>query len=257
MSILTSIYKHKNGIEIHIDNRENWNLSVEFLNKTGYVFDKKTLDVGDIHVYKNGEIQLIIERKTLNDLASSITSERYEEQKQRLYRLKNEGFKIVYLLEGNFNEYSGIFSHVHRDTLKTVYLKFLMRDKIQVIRTSCLEETIDLIQQLCICIDKCKFDIKPNKDINHNKGFKKDIIQPENCFAYQIQVIPGVSLSIADGISKYFSGQWLELYKFLETESDLKKKIKKLSGLKLEEVDRKIGLKTAEKIIQYMFPSMT
>jgi len=246
-----------NKIEIHLDNRENWDLNPSFLEKNNYKIIKKNLDVGDIQVLKNEEVQLIIERKTLDDLAASVSDGRYEEQKNRLYRLKNEGFKIVYLLEGDFETYDNRFSRVSRDTLKTIYLKFIMRDKIQVIKTSSLDETIDMIQNLLICIDKCKFEMKQNKNINLNQGdFKKENIQPSNCFAYQLQTIPGLSLSITSGISGHFKNGWMDLYEFLQTEENIKKKIKKLGSLELPEIKRKVGIKTAEKIIQYSFPQL-
>lgn len=244
-------------MEILLDNRENWSLPSFFLEKNNYSLVKKNLDVGDIQILKDGDVQLIIERKSLDDLAASVMDGRYEEQKRRLYKLKNEGFRIVYLLEGDFNSYYNKFNRVSRDILKTIYLKFIMRDKIQVIRTSNLEETIDLIQNLCLCIEKCKFDIKQNKEININKGFKKESVQPENCFAYQIQIIPGISLPIATEIAEFFkSNGWIELYNFIQTEPSLQKKIKKLSNVTLPISNRKIGKKTAEKIIQFSFPQL-
>lgn len=242
-------------IKIEIDNRENWSLNQSFLDKNNYNLIKKNLEVGDIQILKNGEIQLIIERKTLDDLAASVMDGRYEEQKNRLYKLKNEGFKIIYLLEGDFPTFYNSFCRVSRDTLKTIYLKFIMRDKIQVIKTNSLDETIDMVQNLIICIDKCKFDTKQKKDINLNQGdFKKENVQPSNCFAYQLQTIPGLSLPIAMGIADNFPNGWMDLYNFLNQEELLKKKIKKLGSLELANINRKVGLKTAEKIIQFSFP---
>jgi len=54
----------------------------------------KNLDIGDIIIY-NGSYKLIIERKTINDLVSSIKDGRYREQKMRLlsYRKKNTNHK--------------------------------------------------------------------------------------------------------------------------------------------------------------------
>lgn len=243
-----------NLIEIFIDNRENWELPSDFIEKNNYKFIKKNLDVGDIQILKNNKIQIIIERKTLDDLASSIMDGRYEEQKKRLYNLKESGLKIVYLIEGNFTEFYNPYSRIKTDTLKNIYLKFIMRDKVQVIKTNNIHETIDMIKNLSVCIDKCKFDIKHNKDININQGFKKEVVQPENCFAYQLQLIPGISIPIGIGIAEHFPNGWIDLHNFLDDEIPIKKKIKKLGSLTISGINRNIGIKTAEKIIKFCFP---
>ena len=46
---------------------------------------------------------LIIERKTLTDLAASIKDGRYREQSFRLQKSLEEGYKVLYLIEGNLD----------------------------------------------------------------------------------------------------------------------------------------------------------
>ena len=99
------------NIYLIIDLREkggnNENFRVEILNKldSPIPIEEKNLSLGDFAwIYKSpldGEeymIDIIIERKTLNDLSSSIIDGRYNEQK---YRLKNSFYtNKYYLFEG-------------------------------------------------------------------------------------------------------------------------------------------------------------
>ena len=67
----------------------------------------KSLDIGDyIFCDDTGEkTQLIIERKSLSDLESSIKDGRYSEQSYRLDKSNIHNHNIVYLLEGNIQNY--------------------------------------------------------------------------------------------------------------------------------------------------------
>ena len=64
------------------------------------------LAIGDIIICQDdGKEQLIIERKTLPDLAASIRDGRYNEQSFRLNQCALHNHSIVYLLEGNIHRY--------------------------------------------------------------------------------------------------------------------------------------------------------
>jgi crossover junction endonuclease MUS81 len=63
----------------------------------------ESLPIGDIIIKQNEEEKMYIERKSLNDLASSIKDGRYEEQSYRLNGLNIHNHNIVYLIEGDVN----------------------------------------------------------------------------------------------------------------------------------------------------------
>jgi len=117
-------------MKLKIDNREH-----ELIQKMNHyiknvphfnniTFEIETLDLGDI-VYlgrdeegleeKEKEI-LIIERKSVNDLLSSIKDGRYNEQSYRLNGLSLHNHNIMYLIEGdivthfNLSVYSAMIS---------------------------------------------------------------------------------------------------------------------------------------------------
>jgi len=58
----------------------------------------KNLDLGDFVFYKDGEIILVVERKTTCDLYSSIRDGRYKEQKIRLLNNYNKSKLLAYHL---------------------------------------------------------------------------------------------------------------------------------------------------------------
>ena len=90
---------------IKIDTREKdlYNLCKLEYNDISF----ETLDLGDIIICdENNNEKLIIERKTLYDLASSIKDGRYAEQSYRLNNCELHNHNIVYLIEGNLSMYN-------------------------------------------------------------------------------------------------------------------------------------------------------
>ena len=92
-------------MKIILDNRERRLIKLVNSLKNQYGFNHieisvEKLDIGDITI-KNGDNELlIIERKSLNDLASSIKDGRYEEQSYRLSNYPIHNHNILYLIEG-------------------------------------------------------------------------------------------------------------------------------------------------------------
>ena len=66
--------------------------------------EPKNLTLGDVTIEKDGKELLIIERKTIADLASSICDGRYKEQSFRLSESPVLNHNILYLIEGSLND---------------------------------------------------------------------------------------------------------------------------------------------------------
>lgn len=66
----------------------------------GLQFKTEQLPIGDVIVQQDGIDRLVIERKSIADLMSSIKDGRYEEQSYRLNGLPHPNHNIIYLLEG-------------------------------------------------------------------------------------------------------------------------------------------------------------
>ena len=72
-------------------------------------FKNITIDVKNTRRYNNKNEEkefMIIERKSLNDLASSIKDGRYREQSYRLTNTPLHNHRIVYLIEGDLSMWS-------------------------------------------------------------------------------------------------------------------------------------------------------
>ena len=111
----------------------------------------ENLLLGDILIDK-----LLIERKTINDLAASIVDGRYREQSFRLLKALDEGYKVFYFIEGNMDLYTGAIS---KNTLvSTVYS--LTHKGFQVLLTKNSKETAFFLLQFA---EKMKKDTEKMK----------------------------------------------------------------------------------------------
>jgi len=103
-------------------------------------FTVKSLDVGDIAIRdEEGNSVLIMERKTIKDLASSITGPRYRNQK---IRLQNCGCMGMYIIEGICNQEE---IGIPIDTIYSSWAGIMLRDNLLLTRTVSLEETAKIV----------------------------------------------------------------------------------------------------------------
>jgi crossover junction endonuclease MUS81 len=124
------------------DNNQSIKLKVDNL---------KIGDVAFVEIDKNeneiGDELLLFERKSLNDLASSIKDGRYAEQSFRL-----DGYQpipnhnIVYLIEGDISKYrENQYTRINRNTLLSSMFSILYYKGFSVVRTMNVVETSELI----------------------------------------------------------------------------------------------------------------
>jgi ERCC4-type nuclease len=132
-----------------IDNREGKLIELiksKFKDIFKIPYELKSLQIGDIVVSSPTypDKTLIIERKCMTDMISSIKDGRYKEQKVRLLAeaANNPNTKICYLIEGNMQD-------LRFPNEKTVFngsiVSSIFRDEIPLIRTGNLNETLDII----------------------------------------------------------------------------------------------------------------
>ena len=101
------------------------------------------LEVGDIILYKESKPVLVIERKTLADLYSSIKDGRWKEQKCRLTNHFSKE-QIIYLIEDKHINLKCI-------NMKIIYgaiINTLLRDNIKIMFSKSLDHTVLLINIL-------------------------------------------------------------------------------------------------------------
>lgn len=110
------------------------------------ILEVKNLDIGDI-IITHKDYKLIIERKTINDLVSSVKDGRYKEQKMRLlsYQKKNPNTRIIYLIEGY--ELSSRLRH-EQSALHGSLISMSLRDNIPIFRTKDVSNSVVLLLRL-------------------------------------------------------------------------------------------------------------
>ena len=158
----------------------------------------KNLDLGDFVFYYNGEIILIVERKTTCDLYSSIRDGRYKEQKIRLLNNYNKS-KILYLIEGPLENNTKYYKNFYSITKGSI-LNMMFRDKLNILRTDTVNQTYDFLITLCNKIMKnpeffVSDHVPKTSSTNYEntiKVCKKDNMTPQLCSIIQLSQIPGV-----------------------------------------------------------------
>jgi len=102
----------------------------------------ENLPIGDIIIADDKEEKIIIERKSINDLLSSIKDGRYEEQSYRLNGLPNHNHNIYYLIEGDVNRMNRFKdSTMEKMTVYSAIFSLNYYKGFSVMRTFSMEET--------------------------------------------------------------------------------------------------------------------
>lgn len=154
---------------IKIDNREQnliqqINLLIETLPAYREIkVNIETLPLGDIIIHnedKNEDL-VIIERKTINDLFSSIKDGRYEEQAYRLNGLQHPNHNIIYLIEGDINRFNRFKDNkTEKLTLYSAIFSLNFFKGFSVIRTLGVDESALFI---CNSANKLRKGLSDNK----------------------------------------------------------------------------------------------
>ena len=173
----------------------------------------ENLPLGDIIVKKNNEELLIIERKTLNDLASSIRDGRYKEQSFRLNNTNLHNHNIIYLIEGDITMWSNSFTNIKPETLYVSLFSLLYFSGFSVMRTLTLAETGEFILRITDKLIRSKnkknyYDVS-NTEVKEYvdviKREKKNNITIENIDEIMLSQIPNVSISVAKALIKHYN----------------------------------------------------
>ena len=244
-------------MELIIDNREK---IIDLFEKKDYV-KCENLTVGDYHIKLDGNTIVIIERKTINDLANSIVDGRYREQKKRL--LDNfPKHQIIYILEGDI-ETDNLSNKYNRITIDTIYssiINLYHRDNINLFKSKNSRETVKFIETIMFKISKdngkfLKKNVLDNALFNNlKKGGCKKNIDSNLVYKLQLSCIPNISNKIAEIIIEKYSTMTELINNFSgKTEDD---RIKIISDIKYELKNgkkRKLGKRVGENLNKYLF----
>ena len=217
--------------------------------KTKVIIIQKNLTIGDYVFYDevNDQPLLIIERKSLSDLESSIKDGRYKEQSFRLNEASTHNHNIIYLLEGAIINYKEVG---FRSTLYSTLFSLNYYKGFSVINTLNQSETATMLVAFASKINRENkpgfYSIKEtansvntvntvNSDdayIETIKTSKKAHINRENIFQLMLMQIPGISSVSALALANEFKNMET-LLQSLKDENTNFENIKLASGRKL------------------------
>ena len=272
-------------MKLLIDNREPESIIkyINYLNdliENKITIEIKSLDVGDYIFFDENENEneniIIIERKSLSDLESSIKDGRYTEQSYRLTNIQNiHNHNIYYLIEGNISNYknkkfvptiystlislnyykgfSVIRTYNNIETAESIFhffCKILKEKKKNGYYLNFLSNNLDKVENN---LDKNENNLdkneitskKPTSYLEHIKIKKKENITQDNINILMLMQIPGVNLKSAESI--------LNTYKTIKNLAiELETNINCLNNIKYEDSNRKINKTTIENIKNYL-----
>jgi len=154
--------------------------------------ETKNMILGDISIEKDGKEIVIIERKTVSDLASSICDGRYQEQSFRLLESSLAPHRIVYLIEGEVMDLS-----IPKKTIQSAMMSLWFSKGFSVVQTKNIDETVEFIQSL---LEKVNKESEEKEYVSTLKIKKKDKLTPETVEIMMLSQIPSVSTVTAKAL---------------------------------------------------------
>ncbi len=219
------------------------------------------LPIGDVVILNDKEEEmLIMERKTLSDLAASIKDGRYAEQSFRLNNYEMHNHNIVYVIEGDIQKWDntkGKFQKFKAKTLYTTLFSLQYYKGFSVMKVNNLSETAEYIIRVTDKMTRDKkvsyYDTSMNK-VSNIKDYcnvvskvKKNNIKPENIGEIILSQIPGISSKTSLTIMEKFGS----LYNLLKKLQEDPKCLNNIM-IKTESGQRKISRTSVINISQYL-----
>ena len=224
----------------------------DLLEEKGIEFQVEMLELGDIHFYDKN-YRLIIERKTFQDLQSSIRDSRFREQRSRLLLWRNDdNQKFLYFMEGEDKEDEFIMEKRTMERLMIGYqipilfMKSLEDTRDKIIDWITLDSLDKLFKVRSIELDQIesRLSYKIKKNYQNEKLFFMEILSHIKGISPSISLSIGNEfLSLKNFILLYQENyeEWEEKLKSLEYETPKKNK-KKINLNIIEKIRNNIGL---------------
>ena len=168
----------------------------------------EALPLGDICIKdKDGCLVALFERKTIQDLLSSISDGRYDEQSFRLQDCGIDKHRVYYIIEGNIENFVGKGSGLYsKSTVHSCLYSLTFVKGFSVLCSNSLNHTSELIDKFYT-----KIKSEPLEKIGGNASYinsvklsKKGNLTDEMVAVMMLAQIPKVSKSAAETVmSKY------------------------------------------------------
>lgn len=212
----------------------------------------------DIH--DNTTIKLAIERKSINDLYSSIIDGRFREQKSRLLDSLEDSNKICYLIEGSSSK---LITTKKVNMIRGSIVNLIFKHQYRVITTQNKIDTFDHILLLYKKYKNGEFQITNQPSENTVKLIRKCENLENSKLLNQLCLIPGISPPIANAIILWLQDKGkvciktiIDLYNKNESGASARQGDSELLFTEIiissnEKRVRKVGKALSKKIYQY------
>lgn len=257
------------NVKVYVDYREKY-IKEYFEKNREYdsIVSVKNLEIGDIVILINDEPAILIERKTIKDLASSIQDGRLREQKFRITGSKYPQQNIIFLVEGTLDE--KLYGRIDKKTLQGSIINTMLRDNYKVYRTKDPKESVYFLSRLISkivsdkkkLIDPAKYLQNEIKAVEPKKEYcelvtlsKKGQMTPGNFNKVIFLQISGVSMRYVKEIQKYYPTVKDLILKYESLEENKRHDL--LSDLTMETSTgkkRKFGFIMSKRIYDYFYP---
>jgi crossover junction endonuclease MUS81 len=222
------------------------------------------LPIGDIIIEdKDGNEKLIIERKSLKDLASSIKDNRYTEQSFRLNDCTMHNHNIVYLIEGDMSTYKPFHTRIDKKTLWSSMFSMMYYKGFSVFRSLSIEETGEAVYRFAdkmrrekktAFYDLNKLNKQEQESVQYSsvvKRVKKNNVTAENIGEIMLMQIPGISLISAQAIMQ----KYRTIYDLLEELNKTSSCLDTISYTTSNGKTRRLTKSCIENIQKYLMPN--
>lgn len=275
---------------IKVDSREHELITLcstilnNSLTYSGITLKVESLPLGDVIITDASGLSeyVIIERKSLRDLAASIKDGRYDEQSYRLNGINHHNHNVIYLIEGDMNRSNMFKNRMDNTTLYSAMFSLNYYKGFSVLRSFSIDETASVICNMAYKIKKGDSENKKayysntmvplppvtadaqtnekviveqqqesDKQDDYNsvvKKVKKENITPDNIGEILLSQIPGISSVSAQAILAKFKTLPNLIIQLKENESCLKD----ISYVNSKNQTRKIGKNVVENIIKFL-----
>lgn len=196
---------------------------------SGVTLERAALPIGDIAFSTDAGIAMILERKSIDDLASSHRDGRYKEQRARLLAQRGTGTSIGYLLEGSGTTSSFAAERFSEADLRNAILRLQFRYTIPVIQTTSAADTASYIKSVVAALLRDPACFRGGlattaagaaavyAEAIHVR--KADNSTPDRVVRSMLRVIPGLGPTAVEGVAAAVGSSFTRLLAL--TEADL------------------------------------
>lgn len=178
-------------------------VQVATINNCEVTFRVTNLPVGDFIITEDSDftnnpsaLRLVIERKSISDLCSSITDGRFREQKLRLLQSVDDCSKICYMIQGSKQS-----ARMSQTVVGGAITNLIFKHNYRVIQT---ENAVDTFQTVVLLYKKWLTNafVQDTLVTSNVKLIRRSESEKSNRFINQLCLVSGVSVTVAKAISE-------------------------------------------------------